>query len=543
MMPFIKKILLVVCLVCISCLRIIAQYDTAKIFLGHKINLDEHQKLLPCTVPSTNPYDYLLRKRWDFVKNKAPQSPGPSPASLYPQYYFYCAWRDSAGIMLPDTWMNDIGERIPNWFESARLYYAYTGDMQPMNITKGLVDYSLKHGITPANFSWPNFPYTTTNAGDLEFRGFTSAQRFALHDVQVDHAGDMAATYYRMFLFYKDVKYKTAAIKIADVLASKVTAGDSAHSPWPYVVNMKTGKIVSEYGSNWFSCIKLFNQLIDDNAGNVKAYKAAIKKVRDWTLKYPVKNGLWVDGHSDTYITGTGNLSNMSASNAGLYISDYPAFDPGWKSTLPGLIKWTEDNFISKSAPGEPSTFYGANIVSEQVIFMPKMDYQTARYAAQCARWFALSGDEAYKEKAFRSLNFITYCNDSTGKVFESPFSKGVNSWWSDCYGEAPRMIYHIFAAIPEWAPVNENHILYSDAVLNNIIYKQNQVEYTTAQKDNTEFLKLSFKPSSVKINGSVIPLLMHLDGEGYTVKELDNGDYVIKIKRKKPGKVVVAAL
>ena len=47
--------------------------------------------------------------------------------------------------------MNDVGEKIPNWFESARLYYAYTGDISVMNIVKGMVDYSLSHGISSSD--------------------------------------------------------------------------------------------------------------------------------------------------------------------------------------------------------------------------------------------------------------------------------------------------------------------------------------------------------------------------------------------------------
>lgn len=538
-----KQKFIVTCLACICAFSLFAQKDTAGTFCGHKVILDASQKLLPREVPSANAYDHFLRLRWNFIRTKVPNSPGPAPRSSYPQYYFYCAFIDSNNILLPDMWMNDVGEKIPMWFESARLYYAYTGDMGPLTITKGMVDHSLKHGITPSTYSWPNFPQTASDAGEMEFRGFTTAKRFSTDDVQVDHAGDMGATYYRMYLFYGDIKYKTAAINVADVLAKKATAGNATNSPWPYVVNMKTGKTVSEYGANWFGCIKLFNLLIDANTGNVKAYKAALKKVRDWVLQYPVKNGLWVDGHTDTYITGTGNLSNLSASNAGLFISDFPEFDPGWKTTLPGLIKWTEDNFVAKSAPGEPSTMWGANIVSEQVLFMPKMDYQTARYAAQCARWYAVSGDEAYKEKAYRSLNWVTYCNDSTGKAFESPLSKGVNSWWSDSYGECPLMFYHVFAAVPEWAPANENHILYSAGVLKNISYSGKQVKYTATQNEGTEYLRLSFRPTAITVNGMKISLRSDLSKEGYNLKNLGNGDYVVKIKRMRGGNVIVTEI
>jgi len=42
----------------------------------------------------------------------------------------------------------------------------------------------------------------------------------------------------------------------------------------------------------------------------------------------------------------------------------------------------------------------GSQYCGEQDSFLPKMDYQTARYAAECARWYAVSGDEPYKEKA-----------------------------------------------------------------------------------------------------------------------------------------------
>ncbi|MEO6290530.1 MAG: hypothetical protein ABIO76_11445 [Ginsengibacter sp.] len=538
-----KHKIIVTCLAFIFTFNVYAQQDTASIFLGHKVVLDENHKLLPWKGPATNAYDHFLRLRWDFIKTKVPLSPGPAPRSLYPQYYFYCAFKDSNNILLPDMWMNDIGEKIPMWFESARLFYAYSGDIGPLTITKGMVDYLLRHGITPPTYSWPNFPQSASDAGEMEFRGFTTAKRFSTDDVQVDHAGDIGATFYRMYLFYGDAKYKKAAINVADVLARKATEGNASNSPWPYVVNMKTGKTVSEYGTNWFGCIKLFNLLINTNTGNVIAYKAALKKVKDWTLRYPVQNGLWVDGHTDTYITGTTNLSNLSASNAGLYISDFRDFDPEWKTTLPGLIKWTEDNFINKSAPGEPVNMWGANIVSEQVAFMPKMDYQTARYAAQCAKWYAFSGDEAFKEKAFRSLNFVTYCNDTSGKSFESPFSKGVNSWWSDTYGECPMMFYHVFAAVPEWAPSGESHILYSPGILKDIVYTDRRVQYTAAENTGTEYFRLDFKPDMVTLNEGKISLCSDSCKEGYTLKDLGNGDYAVKIKRMRAGKVILTGL
>src|SRR5690349_7851684 len=108
-------------------LRGVAQLDAdSDTFNGHIVQLDARKKIISWIQPQANAYDEFLRQRWNFIKTQAPMSPGPSPRSNYPQYYFYCAYRVKNGQLEPDTWMNDIGERLPNWAESARLYYAYS---------------------------------------------------------------------------------------------------------------------------------------------------------------------------------------------------------------------------------------------------------------------------------------------------------------------------------------------------------------------------------------------------------------------------------
>ena len=192
----------------------------------------------------------------------------------------------------------------------------------------------------------------------------------------------------------------------------------------------------------------MLDSLAKAGLGNPAQYEDACAKVRAFLLQYPMKTGYWTDGHTDTDVNSNTYKSNMSASNMVLYLLDNPGFDPDWKADVPKLIRWTEDNFVFRTAPDEPATQWGANIVGEQDSFLYKMDYQTARYAAACARWYAVSGDQAYKEKAYRSLNWVTYCNNAVGQATESPVSikKPISNWWSDCYGECPRMFYHAFA-------------------------------------------------------------------------------------------------
>ena len=504
----------------------------------HKVQLDEHSKLVSWMGTPDIAYDRFLHQRWNFIKNKVPLSPGPLPRNLYPQYYFYCAFEKD---MRPSNWMNDVGEKLPNWFESARLYYAYTGDQEVMPLIISMADYYLEHGMSDPGFAWPGFPYTTTNAGDTIFRGFTSAKIMEQHEIQVDHAGDMGVTYYRLFLFTGEKKYREAAIQIADVLAKKVTDGNEQHSPWAYRVVMSNGKITAPYGANWAGCYLLLHNLAAAKIGNTKAYQNACHKIQQFIAHYPMKTGFWTDGHSDTDVKSNTYKSNLSASNINLLLFDYPQFDAHWKIDAPALIRWTEDNFINRCAPGEPASQWGANIVGEQDTFLFKMDYQTARYAAVCARWYAVSADPAYKEKAFRSLNWVTYCNDSDGKAYESPLSKGILSWWSDTYGECPRMFYHVFAGIPEWAPKRENHILYSENILTRVRYSEKKVEYYATANTGTDFLKLAFKPLHITINGKqVVPQNGKL-ATAFELKELGGGDYSLIILRNQTGSIVIS--
>lgn len=507
----------------------------------HPVVLDDQGKIVPWYKPASMAYDNFIRKRWNFIKTNVPNSPGPSPRSDYPMYYFYCAYRAKNGQLVPDTWMNDLGEKIPNWFESARLYYAYTGDTSVMTIVENLADYTLHHGISPSNFSWPDFPYTTANAGEMEFKGFTSADRFVLHEIQVDHAAEMGLTYYRLYQYTNKTKFKEAAIRIANTLVSKLRNGSLTQSPWPYRVVMQNGKVTSEYGANWTGAYMLFDHLIVDNEASIKEYAHAQKLIKDFLLSFPLKTGYWADGHSDTPVNSNTYKSNLSASNFKLFLFDFPEFDPEWKLHMPDLIKWTEVNFVARGTGGEPGEMWGANVVGEQDDFLVKMDYQTARYAAECARWYAITGDNTYKEKAYRSLNWVTYCSDAEGMAFESPLSKDVSNWWSDCYGEGPRMFYPVFAAIPEWAPPNANHILYSVGVLKDVQYTNDKISYTPTVAKDTEYVKTSFLPTKVLVNGKPLTLLTDRNRQGYMVRRLEGDDYAVTIFRTSKGNVVIS--
>jgi hypothetical protein len=125
--------------------------------------------------------------------------------------------------------------------------------------------------------------------------------------------------------------------------------------------------------------------------------------------------------------------------------------------------------------------------------------------------------------------------------AFESPVSKGILSWWSDCYGECPRMFYQAFAGIPEWAPPHEDHILYSEGILRGVQYADKQVKYTAEAENGVEYLRLSFRPGRITINGKEISKGKVLVPDTYILKKLGKDDYSLTLKHAKSGDVLIS--
>jgi hypothetical protein len=514
-------------------LTLFATFSNAETLRYHTVVLDSQNKLLPWYTPTENAYDHYLHQLWTWL----PTVPN-GPSSSLPMYYLYCGFRPGNPIT-PDNYENDWGERIPVFVEFGRLYYAYTGNMGPLNIAKNLADYALAHGMTPANYAWPNFPYTAANGGATEINGDNVA--WNQNEILIDHGSEIGMSFYRLYLVYGTPTYRTAAIKVADTLAAKIQPGSSTNSPWPYVVNASTGAVRSRYTSNFAGALTLFDLLIEHGEPNAAAYTTARQTLKNWILQYPMQNGNWVDGHSDVFIDGNTNWSNTTKSNMNLYLLDNPDFDPNFMNDVPKLLQWTENNMVNiNTSDGLRGQYYGASVVAEQFAYMMRMGYQTSRQAAEYAGWYAVTGDETYKDKAYRGFNYSTYMMQSNGQSSDGP-TNNVGYWWSDVYGEGPMMFFYGFKAVPEWAPPSENHILYSLSVLRTVSYSTGRVQYTPTNSAGIEYLRLAFIPTDITVNGVSLPLRFDLNTAGYTLRDLGNGDYAVNIRRASDGTVIVS--
>jgi hypothetical protein len=91
-------------------------------------------------------------------------------------------------------------------------------------------------------------------------------------------------------------------------------------------------------------------------------------------------------------------------------------------------------------------------------------------------------------------------------------------------------------AAIPEWAPAGEDHLLGSSSVVTEVAYTPGLVRYQTFDDRGEEVLRLSFPPKKVSADGRA--LAQTASGKGFSY---DPKAGVVRVRREGARSVTLA--
>ncbi len=108
--------------------------------------------------------------------------------------------------------------------------------------------------------------------------------------------------------------------------------------------------------------------------------------------------------------------------------------------------------------------------------------------------------------------------------------------------GAALRHFLIAMAAVPEWAPRGEDHLLRSTSVVTRIDYGPARIAWKTFDDAATETLRLAFKPAPVLATGVSIEERDSLGAEGYTARPPRSGGFLVQVRHSGGGEVIVAA-
>jgi len=88
---------------------------SAEVSRYHTLVVDGQDKIVPWFTPAANAFDNYLDRCWAWALA------APNDAQGLPISFLYCAWNPGNPPSASRSWENDVGEKIPNWVERARL--------------------------------------------------------------------------------------------------------------------------------------------------------------------------------------------------------------------------------------------------------------------------------------------------------------------------------------------------------------------------------------------------------------------------------------
>jgi hypothetical protein len=524
---------------------------------AHKVISDRSGNILPWYKPEVPgaAYAHVCKLASEFIKSGTPVE----PSTGLPLYMVTCCFE---GPHLKSQERFDAGKTGENWMHNPAMVYAgmvhslvmgyrvYSGDDSYIKIVKDMLDYQLKHGTTKKGWIWPEVPYASSNPFEKEYYGATRWENDGmrgdgLHGIEPDKVGELGYAYLLFYEVTMDTTYLNAALKCADALAQQVrkpgTNNDAESvtnkSPWPFRVNARTGKIIDEFCSNVVEPVRLLEELIrvqsviGASPEKVSAWQRARDIAWDWLYSKggPMKTYIWNNYFEDVPNDPLqANRNQVTPLETARHIIRHPENDKNIGRTVPAIIHWVESAFGTEEM----------DAIREQTWCYEPMGSHTARFASICALWYERTGDVEYREKAYRYFNNATYSTDPNGVVRVGP--TWPSSWFSDGYSDYIRHFLDGLAAIPEWVPMDQDHVLRSTSAIQKIAYTKNEIAIKTFDKEGTVTIRMSAKPSVISING----VNGNRNSDDWTWKRMSQGGLLTirysggnEIRIAKPGK------
>lgn len=519
----------------------VKQYYDIDSICGHPIMIDENHHLLGWYKPEIPGSSYMevIKRASEYLLN-VPTDPGSGEKLYLISSCFKWHSLKKGAEVLPEgvyakQWPHNPADTYAGMEESlADKYYAFSGQRRFVDFVRTLLEYQLKNGTTPWNWKWANVPYASSNPFKKEYDGGKINYGDGQYAIEPDKVGKLGYAYLRFYEITEDKIFLEAAIHCADALSENIAEiykSDSVFnnlpteivpSPWPFRINAKTGLVISEYCSNVVDPIKLFDELlrikdrIKLDRVLCEKYKITRESAYNWlySIRGPMKtfvwNGYFEDIHNDPNIVNRNQITPMEWAK---YIIAYPEFDSQLDENVPTLIHWVKSVFGDEMV----------DAIKEQTWCYSSMGSHSSRYAAVCALWYAKTSDQYYKEEAYRYFNYATYMTYNNGVVAVGQgWDEG---WWTDGYGDYIQHFLDGFAAIPEWAPSDENHLLSSTTIVQHINYGTKEINYKTYLSASTEVLRLTSIPKEITVDdGIVLKQKNDLKSDGWTWKSLKDG-------------------
>jgi len=317
-----------------------------------KAVVDNGGRLLAWYHPEKNQgYDKVLRLGWDFIEHKVPND----PATGLKIYLINSVYDDHT--LQGWNWQGNPASLYGQFVDSLLGWYPYSGDEEAVSVVRSMLDYQLAHGTTPAGWEWPNVPYATSCKNHAEYGGcLQDMPRDFTGGIETDKLGELGIGYVLFYEVTGERKYLDAGIKCAEALAKHVKPGDENHTPWPFRVDARTGRVLGgyinaaweelvdteDYGGMVVANVRLLDELVRLKAGDTQSFAKTRDMAWKWILDYPMQNDRW-SGYFEDVPQNNKNVNQVAPTMTTYYLFTRPdpaAVDPEWVNHVGHIIDW-----------------------------------------------------------------------------------------------------------------------------------------------------------------------------------------------------------
>ena len=330
----------------------------------HSVVLDAQGKLLAWYQPARNlGYDQVIRLGWDFIEHKVPTDTRHGTGL---KIYLINSVYD-AKTLQGTYWQHNPAMVFASFVDSLVGWYPYSGDEQAVQAVREMLDHQLAHGTTPADWEWAQVPFATSCDDQVDYGHCVQDMPHEFYGgIETDKVGELGTGYALFYELTGDRKYLDAAVRCAQALARHVRVGDAEHTPWPFRVDAHTGVTLAleEYGGDVAGSLRLFEELIKLNAGDLGAWRKARQTALAWLLEYPLnaQSPAWNkwSGYFEDIPRHTDDVNQLLPMITAYYIlaRENPAeVDPQWMGHVGRLLDWVRIKLgADRSSARRPST-------------------------------------------------------------------------------------------------------------------------------------------------------------------------------------------
>lgn len=516
--------------------------ETLSRYYAHDTVEDRHGVIAPWYRGQNGQFDYRVRiaaetlRRYPWVTNE-------TAATTAPTYAYNNTWKISKGgtISIPD---------IGNWYNAGRgqgsaralfawiEYYRYSGDPAAFAHVEAISNAVVDTMQTDESHPWPKFMISVPVAGKVY--GQASAEGW----IQLDIVAETAVALLRAYQLTGNERWLNTVKHWADVFAAKRNRTPGA-APWDRYANFE--KVYREWGKTQEGNIMtggivyllaMFDELIrlgytgHDNV-IIEARDTGREYLRDVLLPAWAKDDTWGRNYWDWEMPVQGQTITDWAVR---YLMDNKDYFPDWRNDVRNILTLFL-NHTSASDASKSEVYSGAWAFPESSsCCSSSLAWGPMEFALDFAQYAVETGDAWALEMARRQQILATYDVHDTGVVEDNIFGGGIaaDNWMNSAVPSSLKWVLRTMGWLPELMGASrENHVMRTTATVNAVTYDKGRVSYSTfdAPVNTHGVLRLAFEPTSVSGDGKMLSKRDDLSVNGYTVKALPAGDYIVSIR------------